>query len=287
MPYIEWQDSMETGIAPVDSDHKVLVSLINQVHSAIANLENYAILGSILRALAEYTDYHFQREEKLMEDVGFDGVEAHKALHIRLTEQVKEIIRRFEASQGSVRAQDVQNFLQQWLVDHILHQDMRYKPFVQGKQSVVDAVEAIDLSQLRGVAPSRAVNWNGMRALVVDDNANFRLLMETVLSGVGMGVVQTADSAKRGLELLSRQPFDLVITDWMMDGMDGIAFVESLRHSLDPVLANVGIIMVTSHSDSVSQAEAKAAGVDEFLEKPVSPRALLKSVSAVVNARRH
>jgi hemerythrin-like metal-binding protein len=286
MAYIEWQDVMSTGIPLVDADHKTLVSLINQVHGCIGGLDEYGALGSILKVLADYTDYHFRREEALMEECGYPGFIPHKALHDRLTEQVKEVIRRFEAAPGSVRAQDVQKFLEDWLVDHILRHDMPYTRFALGNQAAYDAAEAVSISNLRDGSSGRQIDWSTFRVLVVDDNAHFRILMETVLSGVGVGIVKTEDSAENGLALMGRQPFDLVITDWWMEGVNGVEFVDRVRNSLDPIVANVGIIMVTARCTDEVRAQAKAAGVDDFLEKPVSARDLLQSVQRAMSARR-
>lgn len=286
MAYIEWQDCMETGIPLVDADHKTLVSLINQVHGCIGSPDEYGILGSMLKVLADYTDYHFRREEALQEEAGYPGFEAHKALHARLSEQVREVMRRFEAAPGSVRAQDIQKFLEDWLVDHILRHDMPYTRFAKGNQAAYDAAEAVSISALRDGSRQREIDWSTFRVLVVDDNAHFRILMETVLSGVGVGIVKTEDSAEKGLALLSRQPFDLVITDWWMEGVNGVEFVDRVRNSLDPIVANVGIIMVTARCSDEVRSQAKAAGVDDFLEKPVSARDLLQSVQRTMAARR-
>lgn len=286
MAYIEWQDCMETGIPMVDADHKTLVSLINQVHACIGGVDEYGALGSILRVLVDYTDYHFKREETLQEESGYPGFAAHKALHAKLTEQVQEVLRRFEAAPGSVRAQDIQKFLEDWLVDHILRHDMPYTRFVLGNQAAYDAAEAIGIADLRGVARGGQIDWSTFRVLVVDDNTHFRILMETVLSGVGVGIVKTEDNALKGLELMSRQPFDLVITDWWMEGVNGVEFVDRVRNSMDPIVANVGIIMVTARCTDEVRAQARAAGVDDFLEKPVSARDLLQSVQRAMAARR-
>ncbi|HVI50439.1 MAG TPA: bacteriohemerythrin [Candidatus Sulfotelmatobacter sp.] len=286
MAYIEWQERMETGIPLVDADHKTLVSLINQVHACIGGLDEYGALGSILKVLADYTDYHFKREEALMAEAGYPGLDVHKALHSRLTEQVREVLRRFEAAPGSVRAQDIQKFLEDWLVDHILRHDMPYTRFALGNQAAYDAAEAVNIADLRGSSKSGQIDWSTFRVLVVDDNAHFRILMETVLSGVGVGIVKTEDNALKGLDLLGRQPFDLVITDWWMDGVNGVEFVDRVRSSLDPIMANVGIIMVTARCTDDVRAQARAAGVDDFLEKPVSARDLLQSVQRAMAARR-
>jgi hemerythrin-like metal-binding protein len=286
MAYIEWQDWMTIGIPLVDADHKVLISLINQVQSCLATDDAYSNLGSVLRALDDYTDYHFQREEKLLEEVGYAGLTDHKALHTKLSGQVREIIRRYEASQTSVRAVDILSFLEHWLTEHILNHDMAYRRFALGNEAAEQSAAAIGMGDVRGNAPARSFDWNSLRVLIVDDNPNFLALLETILSGVGIGYVQLAHSATEGLELLATKAVDAVISDWHMAGMNGVDFAVAIRASLDPIISNVAVLMVSGRSDEEVRSKAVAAGVDEFLEKPISARELLLTLARVVTEKR-
>lgn len=55
---VEWSKDLETGVTFVDADHKVLINLLNQVNNCIEEHEDTSVLGSVLDALVEYTDYH-------------------------------------------------------------------------------------------------------------------------------------------------------------------------------------------------------------------------------------
>ena len=81
MAYLNWSADLETGIELVDQDHKVLVDLLNQVFDCLDDNERAVTLGSVLNALADYTQYHFTREERLMEAAHFPNVESHKTFH--------------------------------------------------------------------------------------------------------------------------------------------------------------------------------------------------------------
>lgn len=286
MAYIEWQEWMRIGVPMVDADHKVLISLINQVHSCISSDEEYANLASVLRALGDYTDYHFQREEKLQEEIDYPALAGHKDLHEKLSEQVREIIRRYEAARGSVRAVDILTFLEHWLTDHILNHDMAYRRYAVGQDQAALIASTVGMGHVRGATPPRSFDWNSLRVLVVDDNPNFLTLMETILSGVGVGYVKLVRSAAEGLAFLACQPVDAVISDWYMAGMDGVEFVVTMRMSVDPIIANVAILMVSGRGDEEVRGKATAAGADEFLEKPLSARDLLLTLARVVAARR-
>ena len=65
MPVIQWSNQYSVGIDLLDADHKVLISLINQIDEAIRSSEPVELVRRVLDALLDYTDYHFSREEAL------------------------------------------------------------------------------------------------------------------------------------------------------------------------------------------------------------------------------
>jgi hemerythrin-like metal-binding protein len=286
MTYVTWEDWMSTGVPLIDADHKLLLSLINQVYACVGANEEYATLGSVLQTLADYTDYHFQREEALLAEVGFPALAAHQELHVKLAAQVSEILRRFHADRGAVRGQDMLAFLKTWLTDHILEHDMAYKRFTAGQGQAEETAAAIGMGHMRGAQPPLPFDWSQIRVLVVDDNVHFRTLMETILSGIGIGYVKVAADAAEGLELLSRQAVDAVVSDWYMAGMDGLEFCHRIRSSNDPIVSNVGLLMVSGRGDDEVRSRAAENGVDAFLEKPISARNLLLTIAQVITARR-
>ncbi len=287
MRYIEWQDWMAVGIPLIDADHKVLISLINQVHACIGDAQESSRLGDVLRALEEYTEHHFRREEKLAEEVGFPGLTAHKALHAHLTAQVREMVHRYEMVPGSTRAVDVQSFLERWLIDHVCRHDMAIKKYALGREDAEAVAATVGIADIRDNPTAGRIDWSALHILVVDDNSNFVALMETVLKGVGIGQVLTAKSAAEGLEILSREPIDIVLSDWQMVGPDGMDFTKSIRLSLDPLISNVGIMMVSGHGTEGFQQKALLSGADDFMIKPISIRELLQGLARIIDARRN
>ncbi len=287
MRYIEWQEWMATGVPLIDADHKVLISLINQVHGCIGDLQEASRLGDVLRALDDYTDHHFRREERLAEEVGFPGLAGHKALHAHLTAQVREMIHRYDMMPGSVRAVDVQSFLERWLIDHVCRHDVAIRKYALGREDAEAIAATAGITDIRDNSATQRFDWAALNVLVVDDNSNFVSLMETVLKGVGIGQVLTAKSAVEGFEILGRQPIDVVLTDWQMIGADGMDFAKSIRLSLDPLISNVGIMMVSGHGTEGFQQKAMLSGADDFMIKPISVRDLLQGLARIVNARRN
>lgn len=139
MALINWQDSYSVGIPLIDHDHKLLVSITNRLHDAICAEQGRDVIARVLHILSEYTKTHFVREEKLMEKGNYPDLEAHKEEHIRLAEQVQEIVSHYRAGDAHVD-QEALDFLKNWLTNHILGSDMHYLPYVQGVELTRDEV---------------------------------------------------------------------------------------------------------------------------------------------------
>lgn len=120
-----------------------------------------------------------------------------------------------------------------------------------------------------------------LKVLVIEDNQHFRLLLRTILEAVGVKTICEAMDGVHGLEVLSGCAADLVILDWKMAPMDGVTFAHKLRHG-GSACANVPIIMVTGYGTDRVVAEARKAGIDEFLEKPISAQTLVEAMRNVL-----
>jgi hemerythrin-like metal-binding protein len=282
LAYIEWTKDLETGIAPVDRDHKVLVSMLNQVEEAIGDHEERAVLGSVLNSLAEYTTYHFAREERLQEVAGYAGLAEHRALHGRLEGQVEAIRDRYHRDPTSVQAQEVLDFLTSWLVDHILKQDMGYREACVGNAKAIEAAETMRFGEesapvSEGPQP-KPLNWSALRVLVVEDNRNFQLIIQTILKSLGVRDIRLASSGAEGLERLDAA-LDLILCDWRMEGMDGLEFVREARTA-----GTAGkIIMMSGYGNEGVREQALSAGVNDFLEKPITARGFMETAARLLN----
>lgn len=117
-----------------------------------------------------------------------------------------------------------------------------------------------------------------MRVLLVEDNEHFRRLIRTVLQALGITDVREAADGAGGLAALAERDADLVIVDYRMQPMNGVDFTRRVR--TDPASGNpyVPILMVTGYTEPRLVAEARDAGVSEFLAKPISAKTLLSRI---------
>ncbi len=121
-----------------------------------------------------------------------------------------------------------------------------------------------------------------IQVLVVDDNRQVRHLMRSLLRAAGVYRVAEAEGALEAFDLMNRFPVDLVLVDWLMKPVDGIAFTKMVRRSEDTPNAFVPILMMTAHTEISRVAAARDAGVTGFLKKPISARLLFDRMSAAL-----
>ena len=118
--------------------------------------------------------------------------------------------------------------------------------------------------------------------LVEDDRALADLLMWH-FDREGYEIVRTADGDEALLLAQERTP-DLVILDWMIEGVSGIEVCRRLRRR--PATANVPIIMLTARGEESDRIRGLETGADDYVTKPFSPRELLARVNAVLRRMR-
>jgi len=278
MSLTKWSSNLEIGIGCIDADHKVLVSLINQVHDCSNLYEELMVLGSVLSALIEYTVYHFNREEKLQELCGYSQLEAHKTSHHNLTIQAQSFYKRYVENPADLPVAEIKGFLRNWLFNHIMIEDFAFRPACLDNKDAIAEVTAMTFMKDHAET-SAPVDWGRLSVLIIDDNPNFRLLIKTVLRAVGVRNVQEAASADDGLKLLIKRPVDVVLCDWVMEGMHGAEFARRLREFDDSSL----IVLVTGHAVETHREQASASGVIGFLQKPISVRSLVDVITEVLS----
>jgi DNA-binding NtrC family response regulator len=101
--------------------------------------------------------------------------------------------------------------------------------------------------------------------LIVEDEAKMRRLLELQLGDEGF-VAQSAPDAESGLQMLGKQSYDLIVTDFKLPGMSGLEFLQAVRRAD----ANVPVIIMTAYGTVESAVEAMKAGANDYVLKPFS-----------------
>ncbi len=142
-----------------------------------------------------------------------------------------------------------------------------------------------DLSQTRVMrvagAPAPAP---ANRILVVEDNDANRGMLCRRLNKNGYPTAEAADG-REALDALRKQPFDLVLCDIMMPGVDGYEVLRQMK--ADPALQSIPIIMISAVDEMASVVRCLEMGADDYLSKPYEPALLFARVRAALDRRAH
>jgi CheY-like chemotaxis protein len=125
-----------------------------------------------------------------------------------------------------------------------------------------------------------------LRFLVVDDDPHMREVVAAILRSFGVGRISEAGDGTEALEVMRDEPPDIVLSDWMMEPMNGLDFVRALRTAPDSPNPFVPIIMLTSHTELHRVMAARDAGITEFLAKPISATTLYGRICSVIEKPR-
>lgn len=124
------------------------------------------------------------------------------------------------------------------------------------------------------------------QVLVVDDNQYMRKVVRNLLMNIGVKNIHEAADGIAGLEAIRMYAPDLVILDWEMPLLNGAELTRIVRSPGVFPVSDVPIIMLTGHGERWRVIEAARLGVNEFLKKPVSAKALLDRMLAILTKPR-
>ena len=119
--YAEFDDSLVTGNEMIDSQHKVLIEKINDLVASCAEKRDKLNAVRMLNYLADYTEFHFQAEEKLQEEIGYPELEEHRKKHQELSQTVEDLHQMLEEEEGPSDAfvDQLNKKVIEWLYYHI------------------------------------------------------------------------------------------------------------------------------------------------------------------------
>jgi len=123
----------------------------------------------------------------------------------------------------------------------------------------------------------------GARLLLVEDDEALAELVTYILEREGFDVVRTPDGDEALLQVAEEAP-DIVLLDWMIEGLSGIEVCRQLRRK--PQTAGIPIIMLTARGDEADRLRGFETGADDYVSKPFSSKELVARVHAVLRRMR-
>ncbi len=128
---IEWSEKFSVGNAALDAQHQHLFSVINELENLIADRSNegHERFHIVLHHLSEYARLHFDTEERILQQLGYDGIVAHAKEHFAYREKMCDVL--FDAINGEEPRRKLHEYLMTWWTTHVLEDDMAFKTAIK------------------------------------------------------------------------------------------------------------------------------------------------------------
>ena len=123
-----------------------------------------------------------------------------------------------------------------------------------------------------------------IKILIVDDCSTVRMVLKKMLHNLGYHNVDEADDGLVALPMLQADRFDLLVSDWSMPRMDGIALVRAVRD--DRRIAHIPCLLVTAETRPEHLLKALAAGASDFMTKPFNVTSLGEKLNGIFGLQR-
>lgn len=134
MAEFQWTEAFSVGNGAIDADHQGLFALVAELQAADPG---HVDLAEIIGRLEAYAAGHFAREEELMRNVGYPDYDAHLEEHESFTEWIHTVKRTYRLAAESPFhiGNAVNKHLADWLVNHIMKEDMKYRDFIVAQKA--------------------------------------------------------------------------------------------------------------------------------------------------------
>ena len=138
---IQWNEGLSVGVKALDDDHKKLLTIINQLSFTIDNStkseENRTEFEAIFSELEKYITQHFTREETFLKKCKYIHLSEHQLEHQNFAHKIPKLKEQFFSTDNYLDAKEISYFLTDWLVNHIINEDMKFIPYLE-KCNVTD-----------------------------------------------------------------------------------------------------------------------------------------------------
>ena len=132
MPLIQWNDRYSVGVSTLDSQHRQLIGILNELHEAMSSARGKEVQSGIVQRLGTYAATHLETEEKILKTQSYPGFTQHKAQHDAYIAKMREFQEQLRKGEGGVPVA-LMTFLKDWWTRHILTNDKEYSGFLKAR----------------------------------------------------------------------------------------------------------------------------------------------------------
>ena len=138
---IIWRDEMKIGIPEIDDDHKMLIAIVNEFDAC----QTLVCAETVAKKLYAYTQSHFKREEQIQDTFRYPYRHEQRHEHAKILADLKRLIKsgfidKSKDSDDVVSSLSI--FMREWIIGHVLQEDLKMKPFFKADKSSDLAVQA-------------------------------------------------------------------------------------------------------------------------------------------------
>lgn len=186
-----WKDSYQIGIDIIDTQHKELFRMVDELLKAITAEADSSTFKEAIEFLKNYVVKHFSAEEAYQESVSYSGIEEHKKLHRAFTDTVLEYEKRLGESDYDIRVvKDLAGLLTAWLIYHVADADQRIVKNIpladaSGKLSCIDSITACMTSVLETMAGLPSDNMK--KSVILGSHIDGDIMVDMWLTGAVSG----------------------------------------------------------------------------------------------------
>lgn len=133
----EWKEEYSVGIDKFDNQHKKLLNigqeLVYTIENTSSGIDQYDKVVNLLQEMQDYTVYHFNSEEEVMEKYDYINLDSHKFQHKMFVKKLKDVdLDDLDENQKEFTI-NLLDFIAEWIQNHILEEDQKYSPFLKEK----------------------------------------------------------------------------------------------------------------------------------------------------------
>ena len=267
---ITWNEELRIGHPVIDADHQRLIEIINLFNARSENWEDDKILHETLKSLLAYGRDHFAREQKIQKECSYPECETHAAEHGILIGQVKEMAKEYFVEKlkpiDKTSIENMRDFLQHWLIDHILRYDTTMRGWV-------------DSSSKESSSASLEVNLREKSIAIVANNFGWRstLIQMFQMFGVrGLSIYNNGDEFIDNRDLTLS--FDVLIFDDDMPRINCLKLIKYVRSSESLSFRKALAILTVGESSVGGIRNALDSGFHDILIKPFSANTLRQKI---------
>lgn len=125
MSFLKWNDEYKLGIPEIDKQHQKWIEILNRFYDNSNNTDLNEKIKKLIKEVLDYTEYHFQEEEKFMSIMNYSNVRDQKEMHNQLLKKITDFKDQVDSGK-TVLSLGLTSELKSWLKQHIMVEDKKY-----------------------------------------------------------------------------------------------------------------------------------------------------------------